>query len=347
MKRAVVILGLILLGGGGVWLWRARAARRAIDVTLECGGEIQPIRQVDVKPEVSAKLMQLLVNVGDRVTEGQVLARLNDKELLTEKAAAESEVEGARLAFQKAERDLKRKRGMRVARVVSQEEVDNAQSDHDLARNAQRSAQSRLETVLERISKTVIRSPLTGTVLTLPVNEGQIVVAAASVNSGTTLMTLADLSQMMIVANVNQVDVARLAPGRKVRFTADPLPGVKLEGVIERVAPLAVVKNNVKSFEVRVRIATLDPRLRPGMTANLSFELDGVSDALAVPVAAVFSDGGTQSVVYVRGEVAAEGAENRSVEVGLSNFDFAEIKSGLRDGDTVLLTKPESRAGGS
>jgi RND family efflux transporter MFP subunit len=363
MKTLATLLILALLTGGGVWLWRdrsstaaaaalaavptARAERRAITQTLACGGEVQPIRQVDVKPEVSAKLVQLLVNVGDRVTEGQVVARLNDKDLLTEKSAAESEVEGARLSFEKADRDLKRKRQMRVSRVISQEEVDNAQSEFDLARNAQRSAQSRLDTVLERITKTVIRAPLTGTVLTVPVAEGQIVVGAASVNSGTTLMTLADLSQMMIVANINQVDVARLSAGKKVVFSADPLPGVMMSGVIERVAPVAAVKNNVKSFEVRVRIEALDPRLRPGMTANLTFDLGGVSDALAVPVTAVFSDGDTRNVVYVQGTPGNQEPEKRVVEIGLSNFDFAEVKSGLSDGDVVLLNKPAAQRSGS
>jgi RND family efflux transporter MFP subunit len=355
MKRILGYLFLAVLAGGGVWVWRTRAwervvppkpvpvtpsarvERRDIAVTLDAGGEIQPFHLVDVKPEVSARLVQLLVKVGDRVKVGDVIARLDDKDLMAERKSVEAEVEGARLSLVKAQRDLDRARKMRREGVNTVEETDNAQSAYDLARNALERSQRQLDSVLERLSKTVIKSPMEGTVLTMPVSEGQVVVGAASVNSGTTIMSVADLSQMMILASINQVDVARLADGQNVTFTADALPGVSMRGRIELIAPVAAVKNSVKAFEVRVRIIKGDPRLRPGMTANVTFAVGERERVVAVPLNAVFYEGDAENVVYVSGE---SGTERRAVEVGLSNFDFAEITHGLQEGDVVLLEKP-------
>jgi RND family efflux transporter MFP subunit len=360
MKKAVVLAVIAAaLAGGGWWGVRTgkfgshdkgqiadhyltKAEKRDIDFSVEVTGDVAPEFELDVKSEVSGKIKAMHVEAGDEVKEGELLVEIDDRELLTEKQSVLTEIDGAKLAVDKDRRNFDRAKELFEAKLISREQFDNLSSEFDMAQNSLVRAQRKLEIVEDKLRKTKVISPMHGTVLVRNVIEGQVVIAAASVNSGTSLMTVANLDKLLVATHVNQVDVARIKPGQEVRLRADSLKDSSMTGRIRFIAPKASAKNSVKGFEVEAMILNPNPRLRPGMSVNLTVPIAHADDALSVPISAVFKGEGNQKVVYVR---TGESTEKREVKIGITNFDYAEITSGLQEGESILLTEPD-RPGG-
>ncbi len=354
-KLFPAILIVAALAGGGWWLVKTgrigqppqeefpermltKAEKRDIDFSVEVAGDVAPSFQLDIKSEVSGKVKAVHVEPGDTVKSGDLLAEIDDRDLLTEKQSVLSEIDGAKLEMEKDKRNYERSKELFEAKLVSREQFDNLTSEFDIAQNNLIRAGRKLEITEEKLRKTKVISPIDGTVLTLPVIEGQVVIAAASVNSGTTLMTVANLEKLLVQTHVNQVDVARLKVDQPVKLKVDSLKDVVMTGKINFIAPVATVKGSVKGFDIEATIENPSARLRPGMTVNLNIPIAKADSAVSVPVSAIFRGDGNKKVVYVR---KGEGTERREVKIGVTNFDFAEIKDGVIEGETVLLIEPD------
>lgn len=319
----------------------AEAQRRDIETTLLMTGEVVPAFQVEIKAEVGGKVAAIHVTTGQKVSRGQLLVTMDDTELRTEKAAAETEIEGARLVVDKLRGNYERARALFEEKLISKEVYDNLGADLAIAENTLEKARARLRTVEDRLSKTRIQAPADGTILDILVNEGQVVVAAASINAGTVLMSFADLSRLLIHSHVNQVDAPSLHVGQKLSVA---MPGGEtLPARVEFIAPIATIRNNIKGFQVQALLEKEDPRLKPGMSVSMTASVARAPAALAVPVAGIFRED-NRTVVYVR---KAGGIERREVEVGISDLSFAEIRSGLVEGEEVLLVRPQESGGQS
>lgn len=360
MKKILIWLVVLAAVGAGGWLgwksWKKNGAessapavptaaveRRTIEMEVRIAGDLEPVDVLEVKSEVSAKIKKLHVELGQKVPQGALLVELDDKELLTEKASIQIEIEGAQLELDKAVKDFERNNNLFQRQLIAQKDLDDARTAKELAENRLDRASKRMQVLDDRLAKTKISAPMGGVILELPVVEGQVVVAAASVNSGTLIMKLANTTQLLIRTHVNQVDVARLREKMPVTFTVDSIPGVKMEGKVFRIAPTATVRNNIKGFQVEIRIDSPDARIRPGMTADVVVPVDRVENALAVPLPAVFLEPDGSKVVFVAAASPEAPAEKRAVEAGLSDVDFVEIRSGVAQGESVLLVRPAGR----
>ena len=361
---ALVVAGL---GVGGFFLWKqwqqrqaetadakpvttANVEARDISFSINAAGEIGPADQVSVRPEINGKIAELPVDIGDKVKKGQLLCRLDDTDLQTERESQLSQIAGARLQIEaaslqvtKTEREFRRNQQLFDGKLVAQEIFDNARTDYDvaknqvaLAKNALERAEKALKQVEDKLAKTRIEAPFDCTVLTRPVSLGQTVSGSAGFNSGTEILTIANLNEMIITAHINQADVTRMKNGQPVEVQVESVPGLKLKGEVERIAPQAIIKNGIKGFAARISIKHLDPRIRPGMTSILSIPVASVEDALSVPLSAVFSERG-ERFVYVKD---GEKFERRLVEIGINDNSFAEVQRGLKDGDLVALEMP-------
>jgi RND family efflux transporter MFP subunit len=306
---------------------------RDISFAVSAAGDIGPADQVSVRPEVNGRIVELPVDIGDEVKKGQLLCRLDDKELATERASRLAQIDGAKLQLLKAQRGYDRSRQLFAENLVSREAFDDAKTDFDLATNALDRALTDLSQVEERLSKTKIVAPFDCTVLTRPVSLGQTVSGAAGFNSGTEVMSIANLKNMIVNAHVNQADVIRLQQGRDVEIQAESVPGVKMRGTVERIAPQAVIKNGIKGFACRIAIKDIASRVRPGMTAILSIPVSSADNVLAIPLAAVFSENG-ERFAFVRTD---DGFERRPILLGVTDYAFAEVIQGLAAGDVVSL----------
>jgi RND family efflux transporter MFP subunit len=356
MKKISLISLLVVLAIGGVWSYRAhtaatpkngpvpgdrflaRAEKRDIDFSIEISGDVTPVAVLDVKPEVGGRIKELHVEPGQMVKEGDVLVEIDDTDLLTEKESVLTEIDGAKLSVDKTQKNFDRGKELFAARLISREAFDNLESDYSLAQNGLVKAQRKLQITEDKLSKTKVLAPSEGTVLTVPVTDGQVVIAAASVNNGTTLMTIADLTKLLVDTQINQVDVARLELNKRVKLRVESLKDVQMEARIWRIAPIATVKNAVKGFEVQALIDAPNPRLRPGMTVNMTVPIARAEDAVSVPISAIFKGEGNSKVVYVR---AGESSQRRQVKIGISNFDYAQILNGITEGEEILLIEPD------
>lgn len=309
-----------------------RAVRRDIRFNIDVTGDVSPAQQVEIKPEVSGRIIRLPVLAGQTVKKGDTLVELDDRDLLTERQGALTDIERAKLTVDRNQADFDRGEGLFSAKLSSQEAFDNVSNDLALAQNALSKAQRTLQSVDDKLTKTRILSPTDGTILVLPVVEGQVVTAAASVNSGTSLMTVANLANLIVVTQVNQVDVAKLAVGQTVTLSLDALREPPMTAHIRFIAPVASVKNAIKGFQVEAAIVRPSPRLRPGMTVNVTVPIDRADNALSVPLGAVFDDGDAK-IVYVRGQ-------KRPVTLGVTDYFHTQITSGLDEGEEVQRTAP-------
>ncbi len=316
-----------------------QAERRDIESKLLLSGEVIPAFQVDVKPEVGGKVKSLDVETGQVVKKGDLLAVIDDTDLLTEKAAAGTEIAGAQLSVDKNRGNYQRAKALFDEKLISKEVYANLEADMLISENSLLKAESRMRSVEDRLSKTRIVAPADGTILNIPVNEGQVVTAAASVNSGTLLMTFADLSRLLIDTHVNQMDVAKVKPKQDVDVNMQGADARTIQARVEFVAPLATVKNNIKGFQVQALILDNEGRLKPGMSVSMTVPIGESKAALSVPIAAVFSED-DENVVYVKSSKQGQIADRRIVTVGLSNLSFAEITSGLEEGEEILLVNP-------
>jgi RND family efflux transporter MFP subunit len=272
------------------------------------------------------------------VHEGDLLAEIDDRDLLTEREGAVTEIEGAQLSLDRSRRNFERARDLFDGKLISREVYDNLASEFELAKNAHVKAERKLQLVQDKLSKTKVNAPSDGTVLTAPVLEGQVVIAAASVNSGTSLMTIANLSKLLVETHINQIDVARLHLDQEVKLHAESFKDLELDATISRIAQVATIKNSVKGFQVQAVIDKPNPRLRPGMTVIMTIPIARADDAISVPISAVFKGEGDAKIVYVRN---GSGTEKREVKVGITDIDYAQILTGIEPGEQILLVEPD------
>jgi HlyD family secretion protein len=361
MKKWIVIL--LLIAGAGAYgykqwpAWKAKAQapgeisrpttavaeRRTIRFSVPAAGEITPAEQVSVRPEVNGLIDRLPVDIGDEVKKGEMLFTLDDKQLKNEQAANITEIERAKLQVEQAERNYKRAQELFHNNLIAQELYENAKTEFDLAKNALERAQRQLAITEESLKKLKINAPFDCTILTRPVSIGQAVSGSGGFNSGTEVLTIADLHNLIINAHINQADITRLRQDQEVEVSVEAVPGLVVTGKVERIAPQATIKNNIKGFAVRILLKDVDKRIRPGMTANIKIPVAFADDVVAVPLPAVFTERdpdtlATERYVYVKN---GENAERRKITIGVADFFYAEVQSGLEPGDVVMIEPPK------
>ncbi|MEO6847108.1 MAG: efflux RND transporter periplasmic adaptor subunit [Chthoniobacterales bacterium] len=315
----------------------ARVTRRDIQYDLIITGEIAPGFQMDVKSEVGGKVKSIFVVPGQFVKKGEPFAEIDDTDLRTQQKSVQKSIEGAQLQMDKSKGNYERAKKLFEAKLISKEVYVNLESDYEISKNALEIANQGLQAVMDQLNKTRILADSDGTVLSIPITPSQVIIAAASVNSGTTLLTFADLSKLIINTHVNQMDVEKISVNQKI-FVSVTQEEAALTATVKFIAPLATAKNNIKGFDIQAEV--LDPQhlLKPGITVRMRVPVADVKNALSVPIAAVFRDG-TDHVVYIRN---GETTTKRKVKIGVMDMAYAQIISGVKEGEEVLLVEPKN-----
>lgn len=310
-----------------------------IEFSVTVAGEITPAEQVSVRPEVNGRIKELPVDIGDRVKQGELLFTLDDRDIQIEIESRETEIQSAQLQLDKAKRDYERDAKLFDEKLISKEVFDNSRTTYELAQNAIERAQKNMDLVTDRLSRTRILAPFDCTILTRPVSVGQAVSGSGGFNSGTEVLTIANLSRMIINAHVNQADVIHLKPDLEVEIKVEAVAGLTIKGEVERIAPQATIRQNIKGFETRILLTDVDPRVQPGMTANITIPVTSATDVLSVPLAAVFTEEKSNGRYVYR--TKGDKFEKVTVQIGVSDYFNAEVLSGLSEGDEVAVEMPD------
>jgi HlyD family secretion protein len=320
----------------------ATVESRDINFSINAAGEIGPAEQVSVRPEVNGRILELPVDIGDAVRKGDLLFQLDDRDLQIERESQQKEIERAKLNIEQAERNYLRSQALFNEKLISKELFEDTKTLYELAKNSLGRAEKTMELVEDRLRKTRIVAPFDCTVLTRPVSVGQAVSGSGGFNSGTEVLTIANLTDMIINAHINQADVSRLGVAQEVNVQVEAVTGLKMVGKVERIAPQATIRNNIKGFAVRILLQNVDARVRPGMTANIQIPVAAAAGVVAVPLAAVFTERNpetqqTERYVYV---AKNQRFERRPIRIGVADYFYAEVQQGLMPGEVVSLEQP-------
>ncbi|MDT8367769.1 MAG: efflux RND transporter periplasmic adaptor subunit [Longimicrobiales bacterium] len=280
--------------------------------TITIPGTVEAIRTIGVNAQVAGALLELNVEEGDRVEEGAVLARLDDRELQAQLRAAEAQLQVSESAYERAIQ-------LRDLSVITQAEFE-------VDRTAFEAARAQAEQLRTRVGYTVIRAPLGGVVTTREVQAGDILAGQSR------LVEIAEIDTMVVRVSVSELDVVEISPGDPVSVRLDAIPGQEIEARVRRVFPSADPATRL--VPVEVMLDGVDPRrVRPGFLARVTFELAPRENATLVPAGAIVSRGGTEGV-YV---VAESTVVFRSITPGLTSGDRAEVLQGLDPGERVVV----------
>jgi HlyD family secretion protein/macrolide-specific efflux system membrane fusion protein len=354
MKRwsLIVVTTLALLGGSFVAL-RARAKPPAIDesklVTAKKGdlaieiievGRIEPERRVELKSKVAGLVAEVRVNEGDKVRAGDVLLSLDAVDYQREVARARTQLARARNAHELAERRRSRARLGVDSGVVSKAELEALDHECEEKRLALAAERIAVGSAGDRVRYTRVLAPFDGTVVARAIEPGEAVTPGVESSfDGKSLLTIADLSRLLVKVDLNQVDVARLAVGQKATLALDALPDRRYTATIVRVAPASVRRpgKDVDVFPVEALVENADRRIKPGMSAEVRIHVEKKRDLLALPIEAVRSASGKSFVTRVTlGEKGADRAEVE-VKLGLRNDREVEVVAGVSVGDRILI----------
>ena len=361
MKTGIVIVVATLIGIGvfavshrrtasGAESGRPASLRRTnavvgirdIRFSVNASGEIGPAEQVSVRPEVNGRISTLPVDISDEVKKGSVLFTLDDKDLQTERHSRQTDIARSQLSLDLAKKAYDRALLLFSDKLMSVEAFELSRTEYELAKNTLVHWENEMRQLEDRITNTTIVAPFDCTVLTRPVSVGQAVSGSGGFNSGTEVLTIADLHEMVVNAHVNQSDVTRLQVGQAVNVNVESVPGLRIQGKVDRIARQTTLRAGVRGYAMRIALLGHDRRALPGMTASLSIPIATATNALTVPLGAIFTEQAEQ-VAYVRN---GETVERRPVSTGIYDYDFVEVLGGLKEGDTVSLELPAPAAGG-
>jgi len=321
-----------------------KAQRRDIEAAIETTGIAQPVISTEIRSEISGRIDAIRVKNGDVAKKGDVLMELDKISLNADLDAAQRELQAQELRLEKAKRDYQRQVDLHAKGFAVESEFADAHTAMDLAGIDLQVRQSQLANVQDKLSKATIVAPQDGIVSDITVNPGQVIIGATSVNQGTLLMKINNLDAMVVEADINEIDIPQVKLNQKTVVTFDSMPNLTFNGTISEVAPSATNRNNLRVFPVRVAFELQGQNVRPGISANIRVPTDKVEKVLSIVISAVYSNSGHDRYVYAR--TGENTFEHRSVEVGLADTAHVEIKSGLKEGEEVALSRPKSVANG-
>jgi HlyD family secretion protein len=262
--------------------------RETMRITAEATGQIEPVRQVEVKSKASGEILRLHADIGDRVEPGTLLAEIDPRDVQNAYDQAEADLEVAQARVDISQAQLERSTELLDAGVITQQEFESQRLDYANSRAGLVKAQTNLELAELRLSDVTIRAPISGTILTRSVEEGTVIQSASSnVSGGSILFVMANLDQMQVRTLVDETDMGQIKPGLTASVSVEAFPGRTFQGVVEKIEPQATVQQNVTMFPVIVRLDNREGLLKPGMNAEVETLLVERPNVLVVPNNAV------------------------------------------------------------
>ena len=346
---AVLIIAWFLLKGGKkeekVSFETAKVEKKSIHTSITATGTIEPVTSVTVGTQVSGIVAKLYVDYNSIVKKGQVIAELDKTNLISELNTAKANLASSQSTATYQQANYNRYKTLYDKGLVSADEFENAQLSYQKARedvNAKRESVRKAET---NLGYATITSPIDGVVLSKSVEEGQTV--AASFNTPELFKIAQDLTDMRVIADIDEADIGGVKEGQRVSFTVDAFPDDHFEGRVTQVRQQATTESNVVTYEVVISAPNEDLKLMPGLTASVTIYTMEKNDVLVVPSKALrFMPNQAflekdQTIADVEADHKLWTMEGNTfkahkVEIGTSNGVVTEITGGIAAGTVVL-----------
>ena len=281
-KRNLLIAAGVV--AAGVCIWLIARPSKGPKVLLETG-TVEPVTQVEVGTQVSGIIDKLYADYNDQVKAGQLIAEMDKVTLQAELESAQAQLASSKTEYEYQTKNYARTKTLHEKQLVSDAEYDQAFYLYETARNAYEQSQAAMVKVKRNLGYATITSPIDGVVISRAVEEGQTVAAGFETP---TLFTIAnDLTQMQVVADVDEADIGQVADGQRVQFSVDAYPDDTFEGTVLQVRLEATTESNVVTYEVVIDAPNPDLKLKPGLTANVTIFTLEKDDATAVPTKAL------------------------------------------------------------
>lgn len=318
--------------------------RMDIRKTTVVTGKIEPRNEVNVKPQISGIITEILKEAGETVQEGEVIAKVKVIPDMGSLSAAQSRLRLAEINRKQAQTDYDREKTLFDKGLVAADEYDKIAQALRQAREEVDAAQDNLEVVRDGVSKsnasassTLIRSTITGLILDIPVKVGNSVILANTFNDGTTIATVANMNDLIFRGNIDETEVGRLSTGMTMKITIGALQDLKFDARLEYIAPKATDQNGANQFEIKaaVNLPSNATNIRSGYSANAEIVLAEAKNVLAVQESAIEFDGDDTYVYAIKGEGDKQTYERRKVQTGISDGINIEIRSGVKPNERI------------
>lgn len=341
-----VVIGVIIIGTF-VYLYLNSQPKEDVYETVEptttdivkstvLTGTIEPRDEINVKPQISGIIVEINVEAGTMVKTGDILAKIKVVPDDSQLSSAQSRIETAKIALADAKTRHERNTTLYAKKVISREdfeatavEVQKAQAELTAANDAYLIVRDGVSPNNATGSNTLVRATTSGLVLDVPVKVGTSVIQANTMNDGTTIATIADMSNLIFKGNVDETEVGNLSVGQEMNITVGALPDLELGATIEYISPKSTNTSGANTFEIKAAIVVPDNvNLRSGYSANASVILAKAEKTLAVPESVV-EFAGDSTFVYVQTDSLGRQFDRRSVKTGISDGINIQILGGI------------------
>ena len=343
-------------------------SEKKLEVTIEASGIIEAIASVEIKSKASGEILYLGAEVGDTVEKGSMLGQINQRTPKNILDQSKSDLEASKVRLDNAKSQFERGAELHSNGSISDKDYEDIQESYAQAKSTVVRTEVSYENAKIALDDTVVRSPVAGTIISRPVEVGQVISSPTmAVGGGTILMTLADLSKVRVRALVDEIDVGKVSIGQVVSIKVAAYRDKEFFGTVSKVEPLAKVEQNVTTFPVLIDIENDENLLLLGMNTDVVIEILNKDVSVTAPSmslrtrkdiysAASILNIPTESVdaflsERVKGEnfnkfivikETKKGPELAWVEIGVSDLANVEIVNGLSEGDTVFILPSKS-----
>lgn len=364
-KMIVIIVAVIVLAGGAIWIFGGSKAKHKISYTtatvsksdisnsVTATGTIEPVTEVEVGTQVSGIIDKLYADYNSVVVKGQLIAEMDKITLQSEMASARATYDGNKAEFEYQQKNYERSKGLHDKQLISDTDYELALYNYEKAKSLFDSSKAALSKAERNLSYATITSPIDGVVIDRAVEEGQTV--AAGFETPTLFTIAADLTQMQVVADVDEADIGGVEEGQRVSFTVDAYPNDVFEGRVTQIrlgststsSSTTTSSTTVVTYEVVISAQNPDLKLKPRLTANITIYTLDKQGILSVPSRALRF---TPEVPLISAEDVVKDCEGEHklwtkegntftahpVQTGISNGIKTEIISGIAEGVQVI-----------
>ena len=343
----------LLLGAGAVWFlgpgrngnrdlsaYTVAAERGTLPGVVTASGELEAVRRVNVSPRRQGLLEALLVDEGDAVSKGQVLARMDPGDFRDRLDELQALARQAQADFDAREADYRRRKTLYERGAISAADLDDFRARYLTSRASLAAARERIQQRDVEGDELLIRAPFAGKITQRFAEPGAFVTptTAASASAGATSASIVELSQgLEVAAKVPESDIGRIRIGQNASVRVDAFPDQRFSAQVKEIAPRAIKTDNVTSFEVELDLVDPAPDLRIGMTVDVDFQTGSTRPSTLVPTVAIVTESGKPGVLLVGDQ---DQPRFQAVELGSSSGSQTAILDGVKPGTQVFIDLP-------